>query len=114
KLERILYVLPAAARKGGADIQELARTLEVEPEIVLAELEEATQRVYHHRGGVVEPFEITIDGERVTVRVSEEFKRPVRLSQREALALHLGLRTLAAEASAERRPAILDLARRLA
>jgi predicted DNA-binding transcriptional regulator YafY len=113
QLERILYILPRAAREGGASIDELARALDVEPATILRDLEDATARSFHHPGGTVESFSIVIDRRHVRVHAPLEFRRPVRLSAREALALGLGLRTLAAEAEVDRRAGILDLARRL-
>jgi predicted DNA-binding transcriptional regulator YafY len=113
RLERILYILPASAREDGASVHELAHVLGVTPERVLADLEEATARSYHHPGGTVEPFSIFVDGRRVRVHAPADYQRPVRLNAREALALGLGLRTLAADSEPARRASILELAERL-
>jgi proteasome accessory factor C len=112
RLERILYVLPRAAKEGGAPIDELSRALDVTPADILADIEAATSRVFHHDGGYVDPFNLVVDGD--TVRLfNGSFDRPVRLTQAEAMALGLGLRVLAAEADAERREEILALAHQL-
>jgi predicted DNA-binding transcriptional regulator YafY len=113
QLERILHILPAAAREHGVAIDELARALGVEDRVILRDLEDATTRVFSHPAGTVDSFSILTDGRRVEVYAPSEFRRPVRLNAREALALGLGLRTLAAEAGADVRPAILQLALRL-
>ncbi|HSJ08132.1 MAG TPA: WYL domain-containing protein [Longimicrobiales bacterium] len=113
QLERILYILPAAAREGGADIDELARALGVQATVVLRDLEEATARTFHHPGGATETFTIYVEGRRVRVHAPTEFRRPVRLNAREMLAVGLGLRTLAAEADEEERSRLLELASRL-
>jgi proteasome accessory factor C len=113
QLQRILYILPAAARPGGVRIDDLARDLEVTPGRVLADIEEATARAYHHAGGTVDPFSIFVDRERVTVTARHDFNRPVRLNARESLALSLGLRVLAADAAPERRAQITELGTRL-
>jgi predicted DNA-binding transcriptional regulator YafY len=113
QLERILYILPTAARDGGARVDDLARELDVTPERVLADLEEATARAYHHPGASIEPFSILIDGRSIEVFAHHDFTRPVRLNEREALALGLGLRALAAESESQRRAAVLQLAERL-
>jgi predicted DNA-binding transcriptional regulator YafY len=113
QLERILYILPAAARTGGATIDELAAALDVDASTIVRDLQEATARSFHHPGGSTEAFTIGILRRRVHVHAPHEFCRPVRLSEREAIALGLGLRALAAEADEERRVAILQLARRL-
>jgi len=113
QLERLLYVLPVAARDGGARIDDLARDLDVTPARVLADLQAAMTRAYYHPAGTVEPFTILIEGDVVSVHAPREFQRPVRLSEREALALGLGLRALAAEAEQPRRAEIIALAARL-
>jgi proteasome accessory factor C len=113
QLERILYILAAAARHGGAALDELADALGVSPATILRDLEEATARVYHHPAGSTESFSITLERRRVRVRAPAEFQRPVRLNAAETLSLGLGLRALAAEAEPGRRAAILALASRL-
>ncbi|CAN5658672.1 YafY family protein [soil metagenome] len=113
QLERILYILPAAAHPDGALVDDLANALGVDPAVVLRDLEEATARTYHHPGGSVESFSISIEGRRVRVHAPDDFNRPVRLNAREALALGLGLRVLAADEGGERRGRIVDLAVRL-
>jgi proteasome accessory factor C len=113
QLERILCILPTAARSGGALVDDLARELDVTPERVLADLEEATARAYHHPGASIEPFSILIDGRSIEVFAQHDFRRPVRLNEREALALGLGLRVLAAETEPARREEIVQLAERL-
>ncbi|MEX1184598.1 MAG: WYL domain-containing protein [Gemmatimonadota bacterium] len=113
QLERILYILPVAARDGDARIEDIARALGVEPKTVMRDLEDATARAFHHPAGATESFTISTDGRTVQVHAPQEFRRPVRLNEREALALGLGLRTLAADADAGRRAEILAFAARL-
>jgi predicted DNA-binding transcriptional regulator YafY len=113
QLERILYILPAAARGEGVPLHDLADALGVDPETVLRDIEHVTARAYYHPAGAVDKFSITIDHNSVRVFAPDEFRRPVRLNAREALALGLGLRTLAGDAGPERRPGILELAQRL-
>jgi proteasome accessory factor C len=113
QLQRILHILPAAARNGGISIEELAGELDVAADRLLADIEEATNRTFHHAGGTVDPFTIFTDGRRVEVFASHDFNRPVRLNRRETLALTLGLRALALEAEPHRRDGIMNFARRL-
>lgn len=113
QLERLLYILPVAARPEGARIDEIARALDVEPAEVLRDLEAAMTRAYYHPAGSVEPFTILIEGDVVRVHAPAEFQRPVRLDARECLALGLGLRALAASTDEPRRSEILTLAERL-
>jgi predicted DNA-binding transcriptional regulator YafY len=113
QLERILYILPAAAREGGVQLDELAAALGADAATVLRDIEHVTAREYYHPAGAVDKFSIMIDRSSVRVHAPQEFRRPVRLNDREALALGLGLRTLAADAEPARRREILDLAMRL-
>ncbi len=91
----------------------VAPYLGVEPAAVLHDLHAAMTRAFYHPAGSVDPFTISIEGDVVRVHAPNEFRRPVRLNQREALALGLGLRTLAAEVEQPRRAEILALAARL-
>jgi proteasome accessory factor C len=113
RLERILYILPAAARDEGVQLEALAAALGTDAATVLRDIEHVTAREYYHPAGAVDKFSIMIDRSSVRVHAPQEFRRPVRLNEREALALGLGLRTLAADAEAGRRREILDLATRL-
>ncbi|MGH7556325.1 MAG: helix-turn-helix transcriptional regulator [Gemmatimonadota bacterium] len=113
QLERILYLLPRAARPDGVPIAELAVELGVTEERILRDIEEVTSRAYYHPAGWVTDLEISVDSDRVKVWTTGEFKHPVRLSPREALALTLGLRLLGGAAGTGRRDELLDLASRL-
>lgn len=113
QLERILYILPAAARDSGVSIRELAAALGVDVATVLRDIEHVTARAYYHPAGTVDSFSVLLDGRRVEVHAPLEFQRPVRLNQRETLALCLGLRSLAADAEPDRRQEILALAHHL-
>ncbi len=111
QLERLLYLLPRAARPEGVRIHDVARTLEVAPETILADIEEATARVFYHPAGMVDALNLSVEGDVVRL-YGREFGRPVRLNTAEAMALGLGLRVLAAE-SGERAAQILALAQQL-
>jgi len=114
RLERLLYVLPAAARaRDGVAINELAATLGVPATLLFDDLHEATAGSYYQPGGSTEEFSILLEGDRIEVFAPHEFRRPVRLSVRESLALELGLRALAAETAGPRRDQLRELAERL-
>jgi proteasome accessory factor C len=113
QLERILHILPAAARRDGVPIETLAAELGVDAATVLRDIEHVTARAFYHPAGAVETFSILLDGRTVEMHASHEFKRPVCLNQRETLALSLGLRSLAADADGERRAEIVAFASRV-
>lgn len=111
QLERVLHILPIAARPGGVSLAELAAELGVPERRLLRDLEEVTARAYYLEPPV--DIDISIEQNRVTVWTTGEFGRPVKLSPREALALTLGLRLLAEGADAARSEALRALAARL-
>ena len=113
QLERILFILPAAAQEDGIALEELARELGVDAATILDDVEQVTARAYYQPGASVDPFTILIDSERIQVDAPDEFTRPVRLNEREALALSLGMRALALEHTEPRRDDLCALARRL-
>lgn len=113
QFERITYLLPRAARDGGARLDELAELLQVSPDQLIRDLHEVTTRADYHPAGSVDEFNISIDRHHISVWTTGEFRRPTRLSAREALALGLGLRILAAESAAARREELHELAHRL-
>lgn len=97
QLRRILHILPAAAREGGAELADLARELGVEPGRILSDLEEITARSFYHPAGGAEDLQILIEGGRVRVWTGGEFRRPTKLSPSETLAAALGLRAVLVE-----------------
>lgn len=111
KLNRILYLLPAAARPGGVELQAIADAMGIDRKKAARDAIEASDRGDYLPPGIASDGNVTIDGERVTLRTPGSFRRPARLVAREAAALGLGLRALATEASPERRERLLDLAR---
>ncbi|MDH5589674.1 MAG: WYL domain-containing protein [Gemmatimonadota bacterium] len=92
KLQRLLYVLPAAARPGGARLDELAHRLDTTVAQLVADLGEVTDRVYYHPGAWPDDIQILIDADRVRVVIDGGFTRPPRLSALETLCLALALR----------------------
>lgn len=96
RLERVLYLLPAAAREGGAELDELAGALDVTERDVLRDLQEVTTRAHYQGPGMADHLQIAIEEGRVSVWTAGEFRRPVKLTPRETVALALGLRAHAA------------------
>lgn len=97
QLDRILHILPLAGRPGGATYDELAEALAVSRDQVVRDVEEVTAREYYHPAGSASDVRIGLVEDRVTVWTGGHFQRPVRLTLKEAAALHLGLRLIAAE-----------------
>ncbi len=100
RLERILHILPAAAREGGASLPELAASLNVEIDDIVSDLTEVTNRSFYLGPGLGDELQIHIESDRVQVWTTGEFHRPVSLSARECLCLALGLRASGLESEA--------------
>ncbi|HET7322331.1 MAG TPA: hypothetical protein VFI96_07555, partial [Longimicrobiaceae bacterium] len=113
QLSRVLELLPRAARSGGVSLSELARETGASEAEVLRELQEVFAREFYHPAGSGDEVQILIERDQVKVWTTGEFRRPPRLSPKEALALGLGLRILAAEQPEPARPGMLALAERL-
>ncbi len=92
RLQRLLHVLPAAARDGGASVDDLAETLGTSPGRILEDLRAVTDRVFYHPGGWPDDVRILLDGARVRVIHAGGLDRPVRLNPRELLCLAMALR----------------------
>jgi len=93
QLTRILYILPAASREGGARLEELAGTLEVDRKSVVRDVMEVTNRAYYHPADSGSALQIELTPDRVSIWTSGEFRRPMKLSPREALCVGLALRS---------------------
>ena len=82
---------------------------------VVRDVEEITAREYYHPAGSANDIRIGLVEEKVTVWSGGSFQRPVRLTLREAAALHLGFRLLAAERADDSVQRVLkDLEERIA
>lgn len=113
QLDRLLYILPLAARDGGCRLDELARTLGITVKQVVNDLEEVTARAFYHPAGSGTDLQIMVEGDRVRIWTGGEFRRPLRLTPLEGMALALGFRVVAAETDPERRARLLTIAARL-
>lgn len=92
RLERLLWILPAAAREGGVELSALAAELEIDKAGILDDLEEVTTRSYYHPPEWINDIEIYMEADRVSIWTTGQFRRPPRLDRSEALALALALR----------------------
>jgi proteasome accessory factor C len=96
RFERLLHVLPSAARDGGATLGDLARALDTSEKRIVEDLELVTARAYYHPGGWPDDVSILLDRGRVRVYHASGLDRPMRLTLRETLCLAIGLRGTAA------------------
>lgn len=112
QLIRLLYLLPAAAERP-LSVAEAAERLGVSEETVFEDVALVTARQYYHPAGSAEEIRVEIEADRIHVRSHGKFRRPMRLSPREALAAHLALRRHAAVLDGSDRERVLDVAARI-
>ena len=98
RLERLLHVLPAAMRSGGAALGALAEALDTTEDVLVRDLQAVTDRVYYRPGGWPDDIRILLHADRVRVQRAPGFDRPARLSRDETLCLALALRAGASAA----------------
>lgn len=101
RLARLLLTIPLAARPGGASVEELAERLGVDEATVLSDLRELEEHSYATPAGSGDAVQLLTDGRRIQAWTPADFRRPVRLSAREALALGLALRLAALSPASE-------------
>lgn len=112
RLQRLLYLLPAAAERP-LGLREAADTLGVSEDVILEDVTEMSAREFYHPAGGATDVRIEVEADRIFVRSHEKFLRPVRLNSREALAAHLALRRYAAALEGDARRGVLDVAARI-
>lgn len=112
RLQRLLHILPAAMRDGGAGIEELADALDTSRERILEDLGELTSRVYYRPGGWPDDVQLLLESDRVRVVRAAGFERPVRFSREETLCLAMALRGTVASAHVRDADARLALLQR--
>ena len=76
QLERILYILPAAAREGGTGLASLAEALGVTRARVVQDITDVTHRSFYHPAGSGDDLQIELTVERVSVWTKGDFQRP--------------------------------------
>lgn len=105
QLDRILHIIPRATAEGGAPYDALAEELGVDRDRVMDDLISVRSREFYHPNSTGADIQVGMESDRVRVFTTGALRRPVKLDLREAAALHLGLRLLAAE---REDPALLE------
>ena len=104
QLRRILALIPECADDRAHPIAEVARRVDVSPQVLLNDIRALADR-YDDPGGFVESVSIFLEPERFQVR-SAHFLRPMRLTVAEVGALELGLSLLAHERPPDELPVL--------
>lgn len=115
RLRRLLYLIPAATRPEGACISELCRILEVEHRVLQRDVQVLAEREMYLTAGA--PGSLQVEWEPVHDRIRiwspGPFRRPLRLSRREAMAVLLGLRSRAMAVGGAEEAGFRQLAERI-
>lgn len=110
QLERILYLIPAAAGPDGAPLAELARILGESPARLARDAAVLFDRGNYTPAGEAVESNVGIEADRVRIFTPGEFRRPPRLTAREGMAAGLALRARALDADADSQARLLRLA----
>ena len=94
RLERVLVMVPWLLEHQGATFADVAARFQTTPEEVAADLDVLGYCGLPGYGGG-DLVEVTTFGESITIRMADFFRRPLRLSLREAVTLLLAARSLA-------------------
>lgn len=105
QLRRLLAFLPQIGDGGEHRIAEVARRLNVEPEAILSDLREVSER-WSDPPGWVEKIQFYIDADHISMGPSPHFRRPMRLTANEWRAIELGLALMRAERAPDDRPMV--------
>lgn len=112
QLRRILHLIPELADDREHRVSDVAERLGVDRATLVRDLRALAER-WDDPGGFVEGLGVYVEADTVSVR-SAHFRRPMRLTQAELVALELGLAMLRAERPPEEQAAIDRARARLA
>ena len=105
QFRRLLAALPEIGTGNEVSIIELARRVGSDPDTVLADLRDLSER-QGDPAGFVEHLQLYIEPERISMGPSLHFRRPMRLTLDEWRAIELGIALLRAERGPDDRPTL--------
>ena len=112
RLERVLVMVPWLLDHPGATFSEVAARFDTTPEEVAADLDVLGYCGLPGYGGG-DLVEVTTFGDTITIRMADFFRRPLRLSLREAVTLLLAARSFAQVRDLPESPALARAVQRL-
>jgi proteasome accessory factor C len=90
-VRRVLEILPVVRANEGIRVEELSRLTGIPVKEIVSELPRLVNLCGVPPYSPMDLLDLEIEGDRVTVRFAEQFRRPVRLTLGEALALDMAL-----------------------
>ncbi len=96
-LRKVLAILPLVRAHQGISVAELSRLTGIPETEIAGDLPNLVNLCGVPPYSPVDLVDLEVEGDRVTIRFAEQFRRPVRLTLKEALALELALTGVADE-----------------
>ena len=90
-LRKVLAILPAVQKKQGIRVAELSQLTGIPEEEIVRDLPALVNLCGVPPYSPADLVDLAVEGDRVSIRFAEQFRRPVRLTLREALALEMTL-----------------------
>ncbi len=90
-VRKVLAILPLVQASQGIPVTELARLTGIPEAEIAGDLPDLVNLCGVPPYSPVDLVDLEVEGDRVTIRFAEQFRRPVRLTLKEALALELAL-----------------------
>jgi proteasome accessory factor C len=96
-LRKVLTILPLVQANQGIRVAELARLTGIPEQELAGDLPDLVNLCGVPPYSPVDLVDLEVEGDRVTIRFADQFRRPIRLTLREALALDMALAGFAKE-----------------
>lgn len=90
-LEKVLAILPVVQANQGIRVSELSRITGIPEAEIVTDLPDLVNLCGVPPYSPVDLVDLAVENDRVTIRFAEQFRRPVRLTLREALAVDMAL-----------------------
>jgi len=90
-LRKVLAILPLVQAHQGITVAELSRLTGIPEEEIAGDLPNLVNLCGVPPYSPIDLVDLEVEGDRVTIRFADQFRRPVRLTLKEALALELAL-----------------------
>jgi proteasome accessory factor C len=90
-LRKVLAILPAVQMNQGIRVSELSKLTGIPEDEIVRDLPALVNLCGVPPYSPIDLVDLSVEGDRVSIRFAEQFRRPVRLTLREALALEMTL-----------------------
>lgn len=112
-LRKVLAILPVVRAKPGIRVSELARLTGISEEDIATDLPALVNLCGVPPYSPADLVDLQVEGDRVYLRFAEPFRRPVRLTPREAMAMEMALAGWAGESAGPFADAVRSIRRKV-